>query len=687
MIELGRIAPTEPQKEQLNGGGYVWRYKVRILSKHIEDKETIPDENLPWVPVLMPVTAGSGAANQAVFPMINQGDTVRIEYMDADEQQPIITGILNRTNDVSTGPASEQSGYVPQTGYSEEKPINGKIPVDETNQSNSKTQPTPIARETAPAIGNKITPADICDRDDYKTNAISTEIDNLFNQISKFQGDVEYVESLITGAVDRVHSIANQYVGEIFNNLFESLVPVLNAGLKALYAQVYAAVLASTGNPTAARLAAEAALIALIPAVNILQDAIQFVAAEIVNRLFDLVDDLIRDAVDNNDNFTQCAGEQFTGSFVNAILDEIDKGIQPLLDAISIITGGFNLLGVLRSGVGSISSLFGGLLSAAQGGNKCKGKVKEYAIGIGAVKDLGNNLSNILNAANEAAAIAQGIGDAASDLTKSVGSFPFLSGESPFVSNLDNCSTNPPDVCFSPEVVIFGGRGEGATAVANVGDYVRSIDDRTISDVVGGVVSIEVTNGGSGYKYPPFVEIRDNCGLGLGGVARAIIKNGSVVAIYIVTPGSGYPSDGRNLFAVGSVEVLDTGSNYTPGIVMDQYGGEYEVVITPGAPAGAITTITPINIVQVPDIPVINIPTINPPIPVGGRLVEDDEGLFVVDGNGQRRKATRGSGLRFRPRLIKLPNSDAILRGEIPLELQDRISQEEILEIISCVQS
>ena len=52
------------------------------------------------------------------------------------------------------------------------------------------------------------------------------------------------------------------------NKLFEYLVPILNGGLKALYRSVYAAVLAATqGNTVAARLAAEAALIALKPAI------------------------------------------------------------------------------------------------------------------------------------------------------------------------------------------------------------------------------------------------------------------------------------------------------------------------------------------------------------------------------------------------------------------------------------
>ena len=71
-LYFGRIAPTEPQKKQVEGGGWAWRYKVRILDKHPHSKDDLPDEDLPWAQVLMPVTAGSGAANYAQTPAINR---------------------------------------------------------------------------------------------------------------------------------------------------------------------------------------------------------------------------------------------------------------------------------------------------------------------------------------------------------------------------------------------------------------------------------------------------------------------------------------------------------------------------------------------------------------------------------------------------------------------------------------
>ena len=95
-------------------------------------------------------------------------------------------------------------------------------------------------------------------------------------------------------------------------------------------------------------------------------------------------------------------------------------------------------------------------------------------------------------------------------------------------------------------------------AKAIVGKNVETKDDRTTTNAQGGVVAIEVEDGGSGYIYPPFVEVRDNCGLGIGCHARAVIRNGEVRKIYIVTPGEGYPSGGDEIFIPEEVEIIES---------------------------------------------------------------------------------------------------------------------------------
>lgn len=702
-LYFGRIAPSEPQQSQLAGGGWSWRYKVRIFDKHTPDKNVLPDEELPWAQVLMPVTAGSGAANYAQTPSLNQGDTVSIAYYDDDEQQPIITGVLPRTDVVSNSDPVEKgkSGYLPHTGFTENKPKNSKIPQDESNQNNVNSQPSKRNDKLASAVGSKITLADTCDPNGYKTAAVTSELNNLLNEIGKYADNAARVESMIVGTIDRIHALVNPYVGEMIFNLFDGLVPLLNAGLKALYKKVFAAVLAATQNPATAKLAAEAALIALQPAVMALQEAIQLVSNQVVSGMLSKVEDLVRDTIDNNDNFSTCAGGQFNAALVNSIINDIEEGVDPLLRAVStILSGGFSAENALRSTLDIVRDFAGGLLALNQSGNKCGGLVKQYIIGLGESDSVGDILGDVLKAANVAnGAIEEATGISGS-LTRQFGDFPFLSEYSGKTSAISNCTTDLPSTCFGPIVNIFGGRGNGAEARAFVGRYVDSIDERTITDKQGGVVSIEVTDGGEGYKYPPFVEISDNCGLGIGGVARSVInREGKVVRIYIVTPGEGYPSSGEELFVVDNVEVISGGFGYTPNIVSDQYGGQYEIItrdiVRDGIEGGTVVTILPINIIQIPDNPIITIPSVEPPIPPGGSLVNDSPIASepintgkIYDASGKFVSNARiGSGLTFKPVLVRLPTAAQISAGEISDNLVPRLLQTEVVQVIDCVES
>ena len=743
-LYFGKIAPYDPQKEQVDGDkGWSWRYKVRIMDKHPDDKSILSDEELPWAQVLLPVTAGSGAANYAQSPQINQGDTVSIAYFDDDEQMPIITGILPRTKNVPTSEeAPESDGFMPTTGFTEYRPKSGKIPDEESNESNKKSQPSTRSDNFSSVFGETSVLTNGCDPNSYKADAVAAEVNNLINQIQKVAKTAEQKESLIAGAIDRIHALVNPYVGEMFKNIFESLVPVLNSGLSALYKAVFAKVFAATQSTIAATLAAQAALIALQPPIQILQEAIQLLAAQVVSGLLEKVEALVRDTVDNNDNFTTCASTQFNGAMINAIIGDIDTGLAPLLLAVAtVLSGGFSTVNVIRGTMDIIRTFTGGLSSPGQSSNKCGGVVPEYAFGFGPKSSVGDQLTSILESANLAESLvtaakngtisdfikevdeitgtitdaAQTVNTATGKLNKldgdvdeflsTFGDFPFMSQRTGLVSNLDRCSAKEPTECQVPEVIIFGGRGKGAQAKAIVGKYVKSKDRRTVKDIQGGVVSIKVQDGGEGYIYPPFVEVRDSCGLGIGCHARAIVRKGKVKKIYIVTPGEGYPGDGDEIFIPIDVEIIEGGNGYTPGIVEDEFGNEYEIITDPD---GGVIEIQPITIIPVDDIPTIIIPDINPAIPPGGTKVpvedpDDPDGppkYIVEDGNGTVVKpiltgiggenngdfARIGNGLKYKVILEALPTSQDIIDGNISDELKQKFGQQEIEEIIDCIE-
>ena len=720
-IKLARVAPIEPQEEQVDGGGWAWRYKIRILGKHTQDKNILSDEDLPWAQVIMPVTAGSGAANYATSPMINQGDTVTIEYYDDDEQQPVITGVLPRTKQVSTGEPDDTNGYLPHSGYTERRDKNEKQVEDETNESNKGSQSSTRSDKFSSVFGDTTVLADGCDPNTYKMNAVISVLQNLFNQINKFKDDEAYIETIVQQAIDRIYAIVNPFVGQIFNSLFEGLVPILNQGLSALYKKVFAAVLSATGgNVVAATLAAEAALIALTPAIMALQEAISLLASQTVAAMLGEIDSLVRDAVENNDDFSRCAAEDFASAMVNDIIDKTDAGMQPLLVAVAIILAlasvgsGFSAGIALRGTLGVLKDLTAALLSPAQGGKgKCSGTVNEYAFGIGPVNDVGDILDDIIDSANTAKSLvdtAEGLIETVDgvinpdqeldDLLKTFGDFPFMSATTKIGSTLDNCSTLPPEVCFGPEIVLFGGRGSGAEGVAIVGNNEEKNDPRIAGNSQGGILAIDVVDGGSGYEYPPYVDIRDNCGLGIGAVARAVLEGDRVDRIYMVNTGQNYPSisypniNGSlpKYFYVDSIAIITGGVNYVPGIVNTDFGN-FEV-ITNGD--GTVTDIIPRRPVPIVEIPYINIPNISPPIPPGGNIIEvdrdrpdgvgdGDTGLVVIDSSGRSLgPAIIGRGLNFYPVLKELPSAEQLQAG---IDIPESLSQEDIVFIIDCIQS
>ena len=688
-LYFARVAPVEPQKDQLNGGGWAWRYKVRIIDKHTQDKKILPDEKLPWAQVLLPVTAGSGAANYSQSPVIKQGDTVSVAYYDEDEQQPVITGILPRTDEVSIGKVNNKNGYQPHTGYSkrDKKSPKNKIPKNETNESNKKSQKTKKSKKFFSGTGDQLIPADGCDPDAYKVNAIVTEIQNLINQVQQFKGDKKYIKSLQEGSIDRIHAILNTYVGDMINYIFRELIPILNAGLKALYRFVFAQVFAATGSYTAARLAAEATLMALRPPIVALQKAIAIVAAKVVKNMLPKVKKLVREVTKENTKMTTCSGAQFTGSLMNVVMKEVDKGLDPLLDAVSRIlsfTQGFNTLIQLRATLEAVSDVAAGMFNKQQGQNKCGGMIRKYVVGYGEAV----TRKDLLGVAHESANIGDKFG------SDEFGDFPFRETKKSRRkrrkerrrkkrrSKLDNCNADEPDICLGPTVKIFGGRGRGAKARAIIGQLVPSEDPRTITPVQGGVIAVEVLDGGEDYIYPPHVEIVDECGLGIGAVARSVIDdNGRVIAIYIVDPGELYPVDNIRLVTVGSVQVIDGGSGYPQdiGIIEDDSGTQYSVIVNED---GEITDVTPINIIEVDDIPDIDLPTIFPEPPDGVIVPDEDPGPIVVNG----KRYNIGTGAILAPVLVPIPTAEEILDGNIPQDLRDRYKPQELLEIIDCIE-
>ena len=119
---IGQVPSIESWSDQADGKGWGHRYKVRILGYHPYDTSRLSDEDLPWAGVMMPVTAGTGAANFSESSNVRPGDVVIGFFLDGDNAQiPMIMGSFGRTSAINYS-RDGSSPFKPFTGYTSNIP-------------------------------------------------------------------------------------------------------------------------------------------------------------------------------------------------------------------------------------------------------------------------------------------------------------------------------------------------------------------------------------------------------------------------------------------------------------------------------------------------------------------------------------------------------------------------------------
>ena len=359
---IGQIPQVTAQGGQANGAGWGNRSKVRIMGYHPYSTVELKDEDLPWAQVLLPPTSGSGGANTAENTKLQQGDVVFGFFLDGDNgQNPVIMGVFGITKQV---PSSDYSSpFVAFTGYTDNVPDpNGKVHNSQANEGNSEAQKSP--RDVPPntinklnatkevkdeipyytGVGQKIVFGNSCG--DTTVKGMTTEVNNLLNKVSSGLSKVSNVAAEIKRSVEKITAVANNIVGQMFNSLFNKLVPLLQKGLNLLYKTVYAKVLAATRVPAIAHLAGVAAQTAMVPPVKKLEEAISCVAGKVISGLGKVVEKILKSVVDNVKNFVSCAGTQFSGALLNGVINKIVEGLSgPLAGVNKLLSliGGFNV--------------------------------------------------------------------------------------------------------------------------------------------------------------------------------------------------------------------------------------------------------------------------------------------------------------------------------------------------------
>jgi len=617
---IGQIAPAKNQDDQINKAGWGNRYKVRILGYDSPNESELSNDNLRWAQVLLSPSDGSGAANYATNPKIRPGDTAFGFFLDGnDAQLPVIMGVFGRNAEVSIkeytvpfGPSSGESSRIENDGTALKK--------DQTNEQTTESQKSPY--HLPPSVVNRINQISysgiIGDSlnlatvlPSSKLDKISTEIENAIKSLENIKSFPNQAQEWIDEKVDKlceeiskkIQGITTEIVSGVVNDSYEKLTPVLASGVATIYETTRSTIFATSKSISTAHLAAVEAQKATIGPVKELQKQIPCVISSITDTLGGVINELICSLLKSAANFVSCIIDQFIGTLLNSIIDLITGGLSAVLGGLSLVLSfsNFNLGESIRKSTAGLLGIPLSLNCGEKPENPAD-SIAKWKIGYGPELSLPVDLENVLSLANEVneiATVATGLIDSATGLVgdidgavggNGVGSLAGIGGA------LDSCYTGPPLSCFPPVINIFGGGGFGAAALPIFG----SIVDGTAS-IIGAVL----TSGGSGYINPPFVSIEDNCKKGYGSKAQTVIENGQVVAIIFSSEGEGYTIGETQDVSIASVYIENPGYNYQEDdIAIDNFGNEYEVVIT----NGSIVRITPpLNITEIPDLPVIKI--------------------------------------------------------------------------------
>lgn len=622
---IGQIADEKSYEKQVTGGGFGYRYKVRIMGYHPYNTSLLPDDDLPFAHVMLPPGSGTGSGQWSESIHFNQGDVVIGFFLDGDNGQvPIIMGMFGNSKFRSED-SDIPSPFKVFSGYSKTvKPSRYTI-KNEVNDNSDESQPSPESRPREETEQNGTKPL-IPDQGKVSTvpckessiansvNEISASIENFVKDIRTFKAQfdegTEYYRDLvkeeIAGVTEHIRNWSGGIVGPTVAGTYEGLVPILQGGLDMLYKTVYGIVLAATGSTQAAHKAGVKAQEAMVGPVKAVQDLYKCIVGQVLNGVADMVEGMLNSIVDNVANFADCMVDQFVGGILNGVIDRISGMMTGVLGGVSkILTffSNFSVDNMIRNSLDLLSGLVG-FASCNKRKVVNRGTCK-YINGIGEVSgndvDMGRILGNA-NVANAAKVAAKATGfplDGVQDIVGALDMFDPNMKVPGFKSALGACYSGFPTICGGPKINIFGGRGSGANALALMGNFVGEGSSRT-----GSVISIKVADGGSGYLYPPFVEVTDNCNKGYGAHAQAILKDGKVDSIYIVTEGEGYPVEDDSPLVIDKVIIVNPGTGYGDNtFVTDQFDNEYDVEVF----NGSIVRVTPINNIDITEIPIFEI--------------------------------------------------------------------------------
>lgn len=525
--------------------GWGARYKVRIVGKHTQDKNKLPDDKLELCEVMYPVTAGTGHGASYQTSNLRKGSVVFGIYKDSEGNEPLIIGCIGN-NDQTYLNSKQKNGFDTLRGLST-TPVYS-IPVDPSGGPKSSTgKSTPsIESNTLNTVHEREIGEDKKSRDQRKKTTIPTTstcepiqltgvaltIRNLIQDIERVKKEINDWRYKLTNELIsengrkfglqeyvqyKVQNAAESIVGWFKNLIFEIKRRVnrnIERGAKDLYYLLF-----PNARPKA-KVAIETA-----------GDLINCLFRKIIGQLISMLTKFLLSAVDRFINVPLCAAENILSGLIGKLTGLIGSALDAIMAPVNALLGAVDLVGDVLQIVKDILTF----LSCDDPPN-CS-EIKEWSIYEGPSGGLKIDLNSFFNK----------VKTFASNVAQSVDpdNFDF---DLDFSDVFDNPCNVGPILCGPPTVEFFGGGGSGASGNA-------------IVSAAGEILGVDITSSGSNYSSAPFVRFVDACGKGRGAVGRAVLGQVSV----LLASGASLASD-----AAG------TGGETTTGVVSDAANTEGE---------------------------------------------------------------------------------------------------------------
>ena len=576
---IGRVANPSVWRNEATDtdAGWAFRCKVRIIGYHPFDETILSDEDLPWAHVLVDATSGAGQSNMGNSSRMVGGETVFGFFLDGEEgQQPVIFGALARNvnslgpkntgsynDDVERenvfavlsgreagveGPTSlpleeDKEGGATPSNNAENKV--GEFKEKETPSGNKvdalATEGVSKAQKVEGAFANRgasetVTMTNGCDNDALSdvTHTVGSFLKTI-NSLTEYAG--QYVDTSRNLLVDIDKEIERST--KLANGAMKKIITVLRDKITAFLSKRY--------RDFIGLYVTEAEKTPIVAAFKRITDIIFCVFNKLGRDLLGEIRDMFKEMVGNALNGTACAIEQAIGALMAGINDGIKKGLEPITQGLDWLTGSVGDIGSLLDKVGSYTDTVMSFLECDS--LQCK-EYKDWTQSGGMRKKPELSFKSMIDNSKLLSSLEvadQTLGLANINLLTSPKKFSFLSllgGGVPALFNCNDTTNNPknqddlsdsvppgfvwPD-CIPPKVEVYGNGTKTAAMIP------------IVSAVDGSILTLQIIEKGFGYTVPPIVSIIDKTHNGGGAKAQTVIdSNGSVVDIYMISPGEGY---------------------------------------------------------------------------------------------------------------------------------------------------